>query len=255
MQKFLNIIIGFLVITFIACIPQRSTVLVSKDNHQNIRNWIQSINKNLTIKECYSLSKDSINYYLTLANGVILGGGEDVNPLLYDKPEYRLLCEKPNNYRDTLELALIAHAMQNNIPVLGICRGLQILNVANGGTLIPDIPTFYNNSKILHRSRKDKAHKIIALGKSWLPRRIKRKPHWVNSRHHQCIDEVADRFKVVAISPDSVIESIELINTNNHPFATAVQWHPESITKDKLSKILGKKFLKKVKKYKLNYDK
>ena len=123
---------------------QQSVLLVSKDGSGNIRPWIRSLDSEITIVECYGLSNDSLNYYLNIADAIIIGGGNDVNPEHYNKPEYAAICGKFDNYRDSLEFKMIHYASENKVPIMGICRGQQIINVAHGGSLIPDIPTYVN---------------------------------------------------------------------------------------------------------------
>lgn len=168
-------------------------------------------------------------------------GGEDVNPELYGRPGYKDLCELPDNFRDSIEKVMILYAMNEKRPMLGICRGQQIINVVNGGTLIPDIPTSIPHSVIPHRSKSDSAHLVTAFENSWMDFPGESRIHWVNSRHHQSVDRVADGFKIAAKSADGIIESIE-IDDGLHPFVICVQWHPEGL-RDPLATKLGRKFL------------
>lgn len=234
-----------IVLGFVACSNNpKKIILISKDYNSNVKNWLLKMDSTLLTKEFYSIAKDSMNFYLQQASGIVLGGGEDVNPTLYNKPEYKAICEVPDNFRDSIEFLLINYAVKNKIPLLGICRGNQILNVANGGTLIPDIPSFKKNCKENHRSSKDSAHVIIPTSDSWIGKSFGN-TIWVNSKHHQSIAQVADIFKVAAISGDSIIESIQVKDTVLHPFLIGVQWHPE-LLHDSLSVVLGKMFLRKL---------
>jgi putative glutamine amidotransferase len=165
--------------------------------------------------------------------------------LVYNKPEYDSICEGYDNFRDSIELLMIQYAMKNKTPIFGICRGLQILNVGNGGTLIPDIPTFYPESTLKHRIKTEYAHVAIANDDSWLDTQFHISEFQVNSRHHQSIDSIAPGFKVAAFAPDGVIESIQWTDTTTHPFAVAVQWHPEALN-DTLSLQIATLFLQKV---------
>ncbi len=221
-------------------------ILISKDYNSNINNWLKNIDSNITTKVFYTIPTDSMDFYLQMANGVVIGGGEDVNPLLYNKHEYDSLCETPDNYRDSIEILMIHYAIKNKIPLLGICRGNQIMNVANGGTLIPDIPTFFPHSNISHRYKNDSAHYIIPAQDSWIEKQLIFDTIWVNSHHHQSIDAIAPNFMVAAYAPDSIIESIELIEKSTHPFVVGVQWHPESLN-NSISHQIGKLFIDKVK--------
>jgi putative glutamine amidotransferase len=187
-----------------------------------------------------------MEYFLLRADGIVIGGGEDVNPALYGKPEYLEVCGKVDDFRDSIEGVLIRFAFNNGIPLLGICRGQQMINVVAGGTLIPDLPT-YKPGPIVHRNESDSAHTIYAESGSWLAGLIGQDTVWVNSRHHQSVDEVSQKFRIAAFAPDGVIESIEIKPGEDHPFAIAVQWHPESLY-DSLSFSIGRLFLASIKK-------
>lgn len=225
--------------------PQKTFILISKDYDSRIELWLKKANNTIETRQFYGIPLDSMNYFLNRANGMVLGGGEDVNPLVYNKPEYDSICEGYDNFRDSIELLMIQYAMKNKTPIFGICRGLQILNVGNGGTLIPDIPTFYPESTLKHRIKTEYAHVAIANDDSWLDIQFHISEFQVNSRHHQSIDSIAPGFKVAAFAPDRVIESIQWTDTTTHPFAVAVQWHPEALN-DTLSLQIATLFLQKV---------
>jgi len=128
------------------------------------------------------------------------------------------------------------------MPVLGICRGLQVLNVAFKGTLIPDIPAF-SNSTVPHSGNEDVYHRVNLKDKSLLFGLTGVITEIVNSSHHQAIDTLAKGFSAVAHSPDLIIEAIEAA-PSIHPFCVAVQWHPERMDlSNPLSWKLGVKFL------------
>jgi putative glutamine amidotransferase len=153
--------------------------------------------------------------------------------------------------RDTLEFALIKKAMLLELPVLGICRGEQILNVAFGGSLIVDIPEDYD-AKHLHRCD-DPAecfHPVEIVNGSNLFRLTRLKKGMVNTNHHQAIDELADEFAKTAVSPGGIIEAIEWKDAIGEPFLIAVQWHPERMEQDNpLSYKIGEAFIKEAKEF------
>jgi putative glutamine amidotransferase len=222
---------------------QQSVLLISKDGKGNIRTWMRSLDSEITIVECYGLSNDSLDYYLNIAGAIIIGGGNDVNPERYNKPEYAVICGKFDNYRDSLEFKMIHYASENKIPIMGICRGQQIINVAHGGSLIPDIPT-YVNEFAAHRDEEGNSttHYILPVKETWLTEYIQQDTFWVNSIHHQCVDRLAKGFEVAAYAPDSVIEAIFIRDKSIHPFTMGVQFHPE-ILRDSISNQFGILFL------------
>ena len=236
-------LIFFALIGLLACQqPSDKLILLSKDPSKSYTTWILSLDSTLRIREFYSIPRDSMNHFLRKCAGIIMTGGEDVNPELYGKPGYKDVCELPDNFRDSIEKVMILFAMTNKRPLLGICRGQQIINAVNGGTLIPDIPSSIPHSVIPHRSKSDSAHLVTALENSWMDFPGESRIHWVNSRHHQSVDRVADGFKIAAMSADGIIESIEIDDSLQHPFVVCVQWHPEGL-RDSLSGVLGHKFL------------
>jgi putative glutamine amidotransferase len=160
-------------------------------------------------------------------DGLVLQGGTDVAPPTYDetplKPEWA-----GDRVRDIYEIALIKHCIAQGIPILGICRGLQILNAALGGTLYQDIVTQEPEAG-LHRDeeRYDGVHhKITFNPDSWLGRACGRPGGKVNSVHHQAIRTPAPGMIVEATAPDGIIEAARY-QRPGAPFVFGVQWHPE----------------------------
>jgi len=157
-------------------------------------------------------------------DGILLMGGTDVNPARYGAARHEQ-TEESDDERDQLELALISEALAGDVPLLGICRGLQIFNVAHGGTLIQHLATAYHHV----RRTKDKgepAHQAVIEPQSHLAEVFGQKTVAVNSRHHQAAAVVGDHLRVAARDPqDNVIEALERPDKR---FAIAVQWHPEN---------------------------
>lgn len=232
-------------------------VLISKDFHNTHQNWLRKSigNDDVVCVNMYAIkSKDSVRMMLKKANGIIIAGGEDVNPALYGKQNELGRCGTINPHRDSLEYMMIAFAMNRKIPLLGICRGHQILNVSQGGSLLIDIPTDVG-SKYLHRdSRRAKVHKSTAVyhevyieDGTYLHNIVKVDSGSAYSNHHQAVEKLASFFKVSSFAKDKVAESIELIDTLRHPFVLGVQWHPEAMdVKNPLSGNIGRFFISKV---------
>jgi len=172
------------------------------------------------------------------SDGVLLTGGDDVNPALYGNgmPEVvrRTVGVTPDGgKRDYRELLLIAEAFRQRKPLLAICRGQQILNVALGGTLVADIPRQVPNA--LNHRRTDKrgeiVHEVRLTGGSLLAKITGEQKLGVNSTHHQAVAQVAAPLRATAISADGVIEGLELKPGGACwlAFLLSVQFHPERL--------------------------
>ena len=157
-------------------------------------------------------------------DGLLLMGGTDVNPARYGAARQDE-TEESDDQRDQLELALISAALAADLPLLGICRGLQIFNVAHGGTLIQHLDTADHHV----RRTKDKgepAHQAAIEQQTHLAEVFGQHMVAVNSRHHQAAAVVGSHLRVAARDPrDNVIEALERPDKR---FALAVQWHPEN---------------------------
>jgi putative glutamine amidotransferase len=207
--------------------------------------WLKNINPDAEYLVMYDLPKDSVEIVFKECSALLLTGGEDVYPERYGKEYDTVRCGKFDLYRDSLEFKLIELALKEKMPILGVCRGQQILNVALGGTLYVDIPTDIN-SMVRHRCKdwKNCFHQVRVLPNNLLSQMSGLKKGKVNSNHHQAIDRLARDFRVFAITNDGIIESIGWKDTIDKPFFMAVQWHPERMdTASMLSKPIARKFL------------
>lgn len=170
-------------------------------------------------------NEENARQYVKSVDAILLAGGQDISPLLYgEEPHLKLQATSPA--RDYFERAVIKEAWAEKKPILAICRGLQIFNVAFGGTLYQDV-SLYPNISVQHvqESTPDTAVHTVQIDKeSWLGKLYGEKTQ-VNSYHHQGIKDLADTFKAVAWSGDGLIEAFESREKNR--IAIAVQWHPE----------------------------
>ena len=158
-------------------------------------------------------------------DGVLLTGGLDVDPKLYDQTPHPTTETAPE--RDAFEIPLTRAAIGADIPLLAICRGVQVLNVAAGGSLIQDIPSAMP-SKLEHSIDTPKdhvAHNVRVTHGTVLAELLGAEQQSVNSRHHQAVGAVASDFVVSAVSADGVVEAIEKPDAS---FCVGVQWHPEN---------------------------
>jgi putative glutamine amidotransferase len=161
-------------------------------------------------------------------DGILLSGGGDLQPSTYGVTTSVALVDV-DPQRDALELTLARWALEDGKPVLGICRGQQVLNVAAGGTLIPDISSARPEAldhRGAARAPHAPGHDVQVEADSYLAKLGTPVSLEVNSSHHQAVDRVARGWRVSAVAPDGIIEAIE---APGHPFALAVQWHPERL--------------------------
>ena len=163
---------------------------------------------------------------LERCNGIVLTGGEDINPILYNKPEYQKYCADKIDKRDAFEWKVLEYAQKRETPLLGICRGLQIGNAFFGGTLIPDLLTWEKSSHAKVKGY-DLYHNATTATGSLLRDITKAESGEVNSAHHQSADRVGDGLMINSTSPDGVIEGLERIDRKGKSFLLFVQWHPE----------------------------
>ena len=162
-------------------------------------------------------------------DGLVLTGGEDVDPRHYSATPHPA-AEPPNPSRDRWELALVAAARARRIPVLAICRGQQLVNVALGGTLIQDLSSERGTGAAHTRSdrRAERVHAIDIVDGSRLARAAGDRSITVNSSHHQAIDRIAPGLHATAHAPDGTIEGVE--TPDDDWWVVGVQWHPEELT-------------------------
>jgi putative glutamine amidotransferase len=174
------------------------------------------------------VNTESVRAILARVDGLLLTGGEDVEPSLYRQPRSSR-CGEPNLERDHTEIALVKAAREMRLPVLAICRGPQLLNVALGGTLIQDIASEVPGA-LAHNAREDRAarvHDVSIDADSKLADAIGATEITVNSLHHQSVRDVAPGMRVSAVAPDGIVEGIE--SDSDDWWALGVQWHPEEM--------------------------
>jgi len=184
--------------------------------------------------------------YLHNLDGLLLTGGNDVFSGAYGEPN---LFEnwQQDAPRTFFEIELIHQALELNKPILGICRGFQMLNVALGGSLYQDIASQRPNS-LQHRSLNKPAwndHPVRIQPGSLLHRVLGRSDCRVNTSHHQAVKQPAASLNAVAWAPDGVIEGLE---SPDHPFVVGVQWHPEAMGEDLTASALISQFVQACKK-------
>lgn len=161
-------------------------------------------------------------------DGVIMTGGVDIHPFKFNEEPNPKIGEISKE-RDDFDFLIMKHAFENNKPIFGICRGIQLINVFFGGTLIQDINS-QKNTKILHSQTapRDVATHKIKIKKDSIISDIFGTSAEVNSFHHQAINKLSKDFKITSEANDGIVESIEYKKKDR--FIFGVQWHPECMT-------------------------
>lgn len=212
----------------------------------NYQKWIENEPHTKVIK----LSHHDNNFKdIEKCDAILLSGGEDVHPRFYGKPDYLPFCDEIDEKRDEFEWKVLEYTERNKLPLLGICRGLQMANVYFGGTLIPDIPSFgkFNHSK---QGDIDRYHAVQIDPNSLLQKIAGTADGEINSAHHQSAQNIGKGLVSNAISMDGVIEGLERKNKETSPFLLLVQWHPERMNdqENKFTKNIKREFLEAVRK-------
>ncbi len=173
------------------------------------------------------LSPAALGQLLLAVDGILLTGGGDIDPSRYGEPPHESLVYVSEE-RDTLEIAVVHAALERNLPVLALCRGMQVLNVALGGSLIQDIPSQFTTDINHSQSepREEVTHEVAVQPGSRLRGLLGSDSIQVNSFHHQALKTLGAGLEAVAWAPDGIIEGIELPGDG---FVVGVAWHPEDL--------------------------
>lgn len=199
--------------------------ITENKKYPDYRDWIKGPD-DIEVVKLSGNSHESVDD----CDGVILSGGVDIHPKYYGQSiHYPGAPEKGfETHRDDFEFSVLETSLKKNIPVLGICRGLQLINVFCGGTLIQDL----GNKNATHESQiSDRRHNVKLEQGTTLHKVVKVDSGTVSSAHHQAIDKLGNNLVANSYAEDSVIEGIEWENGYNKPFMLALQWHPERMDK------------------------
>lgn len=227
------------------------TIAISKASgspaYSHYGRWLATVDLDFAVVDMAGLSAEEAVVRLRECDGLILSGGPDVDPERYNEIEKRGACKVIDQARDAMEFGLVEAARDLSMPVLGICRGAQLLNVAYGGTLIADIPSA-RPSEIEHGQQDgiDSVHAVCIESGSIIKSICGVYDAEVNSAHHQAVEKLATLFTPSALSPDGMIEAFEWgdATIGGKPFLLAVQWHPERMEFDApLSANIARHFL------------
>lgn len=186
-------------------------------------------------------SIEDMSLILDKVDGLLLSGGHDVNPRIY-KERNSGKAGNFDNLRDHQEIFMTEYALERDLPILGICRGLQILNVTLGGSIHQDLPSAGFPVHSLNNSlRNEPSHLLKIFEDSPLYEIFKRDEIWTNSYHHQGINELGRGLKIAALSEEGLVEAAYL---EDKKFVLGVQWHPEMMYDNEEMNMIFKKFIK-----------
>lgn len=219
----------------------------TETRYPNYPAWIKGDNSEL---EIIRLTPANIAD-LKNCDGIVLSGGLDTHPKFYKNKciNYPHAPFEFNEARDVFEINVFNFALEKNIPVMAICRGMQLVNIALGGDLIQDIE---ENGKLNHRRHEDndRMHEIIVSKDSLMYKITGTESIITNSAHHQALGKIAKDLKVTAFSPDGIAEGAEWKNKEDKSFLLCVQFHPERLAQqggNVLANNIRAEFLKAVK--------
>lgn len=216
--------------------------------YSNYPLWIKGKDPNIEIIKLSTSNADEVKN----CDGIVLSGGLDTHPNYYknERSDYPFAPNEFDTKRDEFEFNVFKLAQENNIPVLAVCRGMQLVNIALGGDLIQDIE---ETGKPDHRRHaEDGVHEITVVKDTLFYEITGLESGIINSAHHQALGKIASDLKVSAFSPDGIAEAAEWKNKEDKPFLLCVQYHPERLAQQQpenpFTRDIRKEFLKAVNK-------
>ena len=219
------------------------TDCLREDKYNLYVRWIEAVDAGVDIVRL-SGGQPNVDEVAGL-DGVMLTGGGDVHPRFYGGPENSPLLKDVNEQRDMFELKVVDRALENALPILAVCRGMQVMNVHLGGSLHVDLPSAGFN-RHASGSSTPLQHAIAIRPHSMLHALAGAMQAEVNSYHHQGVDRLGHGLVESARSDDGLVEAAEWALKDSAPFLLMVQWHPERQPESELSKNLARLFLREV---------
>jgi putative glutamine amidotransferase len=181
--------------------------------------------------ECLTLSHVKGNLdELKMCDGIVMTGGGDVHPKLYRRDDALDLVHDVNEDRDRFEMEVARKVLTDGVPLLGICRGMQLFNVSLGGTLIPDLQrSGFRDHRRDQDTKLERRHEVTLDPASRLSMLTPEGRGGVNSSHHQAVEKPGEGLRITGRSEDGVVEAAEWMASAGKPFMQLVQWHPEKM--------------------------
>ncbi len=192
-------------------------------NFQYYLSWLESGNIENIVLDYERNNFDEIK----LCSSLLLTGGDDIFPEFYYDWEDGKDRSKYKPLRDGFEFKLFDYALSNSLPVLGICRGLQLINIRLNGSLINDIETVRGTNHTKISDTQDRMHEVNLYENTLVYDVVREKRGTVSSSHHQAIDRLGEGLTITAKADDGIIEAVEWEDKTSKPFLLAIQWHPE----------------------------
>lgn len=201
-------------------------ITITEARYSNYPLWIKGNNSDIEIIQLTQTNVED----LKKCDGIVLSGGIDTHPKFYKNEciSYQFAPKEYDVARDEFELKVFKYSQERNIPILAVCRGMQLVNIALGGDLIQDIE---ESGKLDHRRHNDKdgVHEIKVVKDSLFYEITGGEYGTINSAHHQALGKIASDLNVTAFSPDGIAEATEWKSKNDKPFLLCVQFHPERL--------------------------
>ena len=239
-----SIFICLIIIFLFSCRDDENSIRIAVSKASpNYINWLKKNCPDVQIVNLYNLNINVAEEELRKCDGLLLTGGEDVFPGWYGKENESTRCTGFNLRRDSLEMSVLSNALDLRMPVFGICRGNQLINVYLRGKLIIDIPVDYGQ-KVTHMCRDYRTcfHEVYIPRNSLLHEIVSADSAMVTTNHHQAVDFLSPLLIVAARSADGLIEAVEWLNPEGKSFLMGVQWHPERM--ENINPLCGKLALK-----------
>lgn len=207
-------------------------ILAQVDNEKNTKlasTYTEAIEKSGGVPLIFPYTEDekTLDSLIELCDGFLFSGGADIEPSLYGE-QRSPFCDASQSYRDSLELRVFAKVFEARKSIMGICRGIQLINVALGGSLYQDIPSEYQTG-ILHRQTEPNdmpSHSVLIESETPLYALVGKDSMPSNSFHHQALKRLGKGLEVMATSEDGMVEAVYL---KGYPYLRAYQWHPERL--------------------------
>ncbi len=207
--------------------PVKKLIGISKSDSKFERytNWLEANNLEYIVLDWDTNNFDDIKK----CSSLLLTGGVDIFPEFYNDWEDGKNRDEYIPARDGFEFKLLDYAFENNYPILGICRGLQVINCKLKGSLINDIETIRGTNHRKISQTEDRIHNVNVKNASLLYELVKQEKGTINSSHHQSIDRLGEGLVISAKADDGIVEAVEWEEKEGKPFLLAVQWHPERV--------------------------